>query len=254
VYGSVTLNNGSYGMPMYTAAAGQADTTVTFNVGGYCPSWAGDFTGNHPWSVPIPTGVHGAGGSDGSVIIYSPSLDQDWEFWQLHAAGTGYTACAGGTFTNLATSTGVAPTAAPTVSASDISYLATLITESDVQNGTINHAVAIALQDCAPGFVAPANRGESNCSTTGGPPMGTRFRFPANLAMPSGLTSLGQMVFKAIQTYGVVVTDYAGGAGIAAQTPPVGQTDYITQAMSKEQPYQALANLPWSSLEAVAEP
>ena len=37
--------------------------------------------------------------------------------------------------------------------------------------------------------------------------------------MPSGLTPFGQMVFKAVQTYGMVVTDYAGAVMLEAEQP-----------------------------------
>ncbi len=62
---------------------------------------------------------------------------------------------------------------------------------------------------------------------TGAPSEGSWFRFPADLAMPSDLTPFAQMVFKAIQTYGMVVVDQ----GVRLQSK------LISQATSTRGPY-----------------
>jgi hypothetical protein len=75
--------------------------------------------------------------------------------------------------------------------------------------------------------------------------------------MPGGLSPLAQMIFKAIQTYGMVVTDTSGSVAIGAETSADwtgGGTDPITAAMAGQQPYQTIANLPWSSLQAINPP
>ena len=149
------------------------------------------------------------------------------------------------------------------LSASGISYLATEITEADVASGSIDHAIAMEVTDCNwpddPNYVYPADR--TDCGTNPGQPAeGQWFRFPANLAMPSGLTPFGQMVFKAIQTYGMVVTDYAGAVMLQAEQPSdwaaEGQPgiDPITASWDGLQAYQVVASLPWSDLQVVDPP
>ena len=75
--------------------------------------------------------------------------------------------------------------------------------------------------------------------------------------MPSGLTPFGQMVFKAIQTYGMVVTDYAGAVMLEAEQPSDwaaegnSGTDPVTASWDGQAEYSVVANLPWSELQAV---
>jgi hypothetical protein len=44
--------------------------------------------------------------------------------------------------------------------------------------------------------------------------------------MPPGLTPFGQMVFKAVQTYGMVVTDYAGASRLPAEAKKTHQSPW----------------------------
>ena len=83
---------------------------------------------------------------------------------------------------------------------------------------------------------------------------------PANVAMPSGLTPFGQMVFRALQTYGAVVTDQAGSVSIESEQPSDwaaeghSGTDPITASWDGDQEYQVVASLPWASLQVVDPP
>ena len=78
--------------------------------------------------------------------------------------------------------------------------------------------------------------------------------------MPSGLTPFGQMVFKAIQTYGMVQTDQAGSVALQAESTADWATsghtgvDPITASWNGEAEYQVVANLPWSQLQALNPP
>jgi hypothetical protein len=254
-YGAVDLNNGDYGIPIYRVSSTQTLSAVSFDTANSGCSGHGTFP---TMEVPIPTGAVGAGGTDGSAIIYQASTGDDWELWQFENTGNGtYGACAGAEISGVSTNSGVFPANDSQLSASGISYLATLITETDIQNGAINHALALAIPVCAAGYVAPAR--SSDCGGPGVIQEGNYFRFPANLTMPPGLTPIGQLIFKAIQTYGMVDIDFAGSVGIGAEEPIGWQLsgnngDPITSAMNGEEGYQAIANLPWSSLQAISPP
>ena len=73
-------------------------------------------------------------------------------------------------------------------------------------------------------------------------------------------TPFAQMVFKAIQTYGMVVVDQAGAVMIEAEQPSDWAaegntgTNPITASWDGLEEYQVVANLPWSSLQAVDPP
>jgi hypothetical protein len=68
------------------------------------------------------------------------------------------------------------------------------------------------------------------------------------------------MVFKAIQTYGMVVVDQAGAVMIEAEQASDGAaegntgTNPITASWDGLEEYEVVHNLPWSSLQAVDPP
>lgn len=101
------------------------------------------------------------------------------------------------------------------VRASNFSWAAGLITGHDLASGEIDHALAIALP--APLLLASANSHRppatawDNGAGRGPIRMGSRIGIPAGVAKPSGLSSIGSMMFDALQRYGAFVGDYVGG-------------------------------------------
>ena len=247
-YGNVGVNTA----PIYWVSADQADSPISVTTG------CNDFTSETGTEAPIPAYASLNGSSDDPLMIYQPSTGTAWEFWEVQANPDGsYSACWGGKL-SMSTSNGVFPSPFG-LSATGISYLGTTITEADVASGSIDHAIAVALPGCY-GYVYPADREDCPShpdNVPGQPPEGQWFRFPANLPMPSGLTPFGQMVFKAIQTYGMVVTDYAGAVMLEAEQPSDwaaegnSGTDPITASWDGQAEYSVVANLPWSELQAV---
>ena len=117
------------------------------------------------------------------------------------------------------------------VRASNFSWAAGNITQADLSAGKIDHALEITLpldmlaggsQGSGP-YRAPATSG--NGDTGHGPiVMGSKIGIPADKSMPTGLSSIGIMVFNALKTYGAYVGD-GGGADkpvIGADGPSMG--------------------------------
>ncbi len=267
LWNAANLTNQSDGVPIVTVPAGQAEVPISVGPDSSDPSaGCNDFNvstgaGTGP-DIPIPSSASAlvSGTNDSALIVYQPSTSTEWELWQAdYSAAKGWTACDGGKLTNLATSTGTFPAAGGYgEAASGISYLGTEITEADVQSGAIDHVIAMAANegDCN-GFVAPATRGDCG-SSANQVSEGSYLRFPASLAMPSGMTPFGQMVFKAIQNYGTVITDQSGGVAISTENgydwtyEGHSGTDPITASWSGQAEYAALNGMPWSQLEVVA--
>ncbi len=247
-YGSVGVNTA----PVYWVSASQPDAPISVSSG------CNGFTADTGTEVPIPSYASLNGSSDDPLMLYQPSTGTGWEFWQAQSNSDGsYSACWGGKI-DLSASNGVFPKPFG-LSATGISYLGTMITEADVASGSINHAIAVALPGCYD-YVYPADR--MDCPShpgdlVGEPPEGQWYRFPADLPMPSGLTPFGQMVFKAIQTYGMVVTDYAGAVMLEAEQPSDwaaqgnSGTDPISASWEGQAEYSVVANLPWDQLQAL---
>ena len=260
VAASKQYNVGVNTAPIYAVPAGTAEVPLSVTSG--CNNFLAS-TGNE---IPLPSFVALNGSSDNPLILYSTSLNKVWELWQAKTSGGGVAACWGGS-APLSTFSGTFP-APYGLSASGISYLATTITEADVASGSIDHAIAFEIDGCyAPGSpgqaAAPADREDCDTQANSKPgeaDEGTWLRFPASLAMPAGLTPFGQMVFRAVQTYGMVVVDWAGAVMLEAEQPSdwAAQgntgTDPITKSWGGEAEYSVVANLPWSDLQAVNPP
>jgi hypothetical protein len=246
-YGSVGVNT----QPLYPVPPGQPKVTVSVTPG--CNNFIPD-TGSR---IPIPSDADLNGSSDNPLVIWQPSTHTDWELWQVsRQSGTSYSACWGGKL-DMATSDGVFGYPYG-LSATGISYLATTITEADVASGSIDHAVSLALPSCN-SYVYPADR--TDCGYDPGQPgEGQWFRFAPGTPTPYGLTPFAQMVFRAVQTYGAVVTDQASGVFLEAEQPSDWATegnpgvDPITASWDGFQSYQVVSSLPWSDLQVVDPP
>ena len=246
-YGSVGVNS----LPIYRVPANQPGVPISVLSG--CNNFVSDTGGE----IPIPPYATLIGSSDNPLIVYQPSTGTDWELWRATKNSNGtYSACWGGKL-DMGNSTGVFPYPYG-MSATGISYLATAITEADVASGRIDHAIAIQIPHCNE-YVYPADRHDCG-SEPGQPAEGQWFRFPADLAMPGGLTPFAQMVFTALQQYGAVVTDYAGAVMLEAEQPSDwaeegnSGTDPISASWEGLPEYKVVADLPWSSLQAVNPP
>jgi hypothetical protein len=248
-YGAVGVNT----MPIYEVPENQPEATISIASG------CNNFTVQTGTEVPIPPYVALNGSSDSPLVIYQPSTGSEWEFWQAkQLSARNYSACWGGKL-SLATSEGVFPSPYG-LSATGISYLDTTITEADVESGSIDHAIAVILPHCNY-FVFPADRTDCG-SDSGQPAEGQWFRFaPGTTCSPAQCsTPFAQMVFKAIQTYGMVVVDQGGAVMIEAeQQSDWGAegnpgTDPITASWDGLPEFQVVANLPWPSLQAVDPP
>jgi hypothetical protein len=257
-YGSVTVN---LNRPVYEVPAGQAMVPVSVSSG------CNNFTPNTGAKAPIPSYAVAGSSTDKILSVYQPSTGLAWEFWEAVNNGNGtWSACWGGKL-NMASSDGVFPRPYGETG-SGISNLATEITEADVASGVIDHAIAIEVvgnecdwDDNAPnGGDYPADRTDCGYHIPGAPMEGEWFRFPADVTMPSGLAPFGQMVFKAVQTYGMVVVDRGGAVALEADQPSVwaaegnSGTDPITASLRGLAVYQVLAGLPWPSLQVVDPP
>ncbi len=245
-YGSVGINT----LPLYSAPPGLPlqHLAVANGCNSFLPS-----TGT---SVPVPAYAHLNGSGDNPLVVYQPSSGRDWELWKATPGPGGYEACWGGRL-DMSSSNGVFPYNYG-LSATGISYLATTITEADVASGAIDHAIGVILPRCDYSAY-PADRGDCG-HDPGQPPEGQWFRFPPQLAMPRGLTPFGRMVFTAVQTYGMVVVDQGGAVMLEAEQradwAAEGHrgTDPITASWAGRSEYQAVADLPWGELQALAPP
>jgi hypothetical protein len=246
-FGSVGIN----GLPIYTVPSGQETSVLKVRTG------CNDFLPGTGSRAPIPPIAKTSGTGDSPLVIYQPSSNTEWEFWQADRSGSNqWTACWGGKLTDVTGSSGIFPKPYG-LAASEISYLATTVTEADVRSGRIDHTLAVDVVECSAPASAPAIH--TDCSGAQGEPAeGTIFRMPRGIPVPAHLTEFGRMVFKALQAYGMVVMDHAGAVIVEAESPADWAqeghhgTDPITASWDGRQAYQVLDGIPWKDLKVLA--
>lgn len=250
-YGAVGVNNGRYGVSIALASRNQRPVPVAVRRG------CGNFTTETGKMIPIPPHAQPASGSDGSLIVYQPSRDREWELWQARRTNGSWSACWGGLLGHLQNSSGVFPFPYG-LSASGISYLASTVTFANVEAGSIDHVLALSVVRCN-GSVAPADRGDCG-SDPGQPSEGSWLRLPPKLVIPTGLTPFARLVFKALQRYGAIVMDQSGDVSIGTQASMDWTlqghhgVDPITSSFAGRPKYEALRGIPWSQLQVIYPP
>ncbi len=90
-----------------------------------------------------------------------------------------------------------------------------ILSEPEIAAGEIEHAIGVGVPGSmlTRGWVYPARHEDSDTSGyTGTIPMGSRLVIPSTATMPTGLSSLGQKIWRAAQKYGFIVVDQVGGS------------------------------------------
>jgi hypothetical protein len=252
-YGTVGINTDDFSIPIYRVPANQV--TVPVSVADGCTADAGlqqQFS-----AVPIPAEAQPANGTDHSLVIWQPSSNTEWELWQAQRAGDGsWSACWGGRLQNVSVEQGVFPFPYG-VAASGLSYLAGAIKASELQAGKIDHALAVnVVHAAADGQVAPANRTDGDSYGPDAIPEGTRFRLDPSVDVTSlGLPKGGVAIARALQDYGMYVTDKSGAVVLMGESSApyvaAGKPDPYGEAFDEIPAYQVMAGIPWDKLQVV---
>src|SRR3954470_18604917 len=126
-------------------------------------------------AVPMPNNAQPAAGTDWHVVVWQPSRDRMWELWRARFAGSWHAAW-GARIDHVSQSRGVNryPFGA---TASGLPVAGGLIRVRELQAGSIDHALALALPSTARGRVrTPANRTDGADPRPTAIPEGTIFR------------------------------------------------------------------------------
>jgi len=235
-------------------------------------------------SVPWPADARPSEGTDRAINIYNPQTGELWEFWKVRpkpgypgstdyynapyitATGGEMQASYGGYISDASQSRGHFSTVNGVyygVAATSISYMGCAVTVADVLSGEINHTLAVqTIYNASSGsYYWPALRSDGNGG--GVTFQGQRFRFPPSIDF-SGYTSLSplaRMVAKAIQKYGLIITDTAGTVSLVGESGAIGIQsngtykdpwgELLSNYGSGLRAYNVLQGIPWHLLEAM---
>ncbi len=244
-----------YSVPLYTVSADQPTVAVKL---AHTPEAAL----SEAWSaVPLPTTAKPATGHDGNLVVWQPSTDKLWEFWQISHTLEGWQASWGGAIDNVSSSSGIFgsgawPGAEPWwgVSASSLSIAGGLITFEDLERGKIEHTLAMAIPGVRAGvYSSPALRTDGKSANPLALPEGAHLRLNPNLDLSTlHLPKMTLMIAEAAQRYGIVIRDGAGNIQFFGQDPsslPTNPYRGPTGYFEGQSPVRLLASFPWQELQ-----
>ncbi|MBS1882601.1 MAG: hypothetical protein JSS97_06550 [Actinobacteria bacterium] len=253
------INTNEYSVPVYTVGPKQprVKVSVTGADGGLYRRLEAAVS-----SVPIPPHAHPSTGTDAQLVVWQPSTDKMWEFWQLRRSEGGWVAGAAGAMRQVSHNPGYfdsrAWPGAQTwwgATATALPLAGGLIRIDELEAGHIDHALALAVPEPGSGHVWPAQRSDGNFDSPNSIPEGTTFRLPPNLDIARlRLPPVGRMIAEAAQRYGIILRDGSGDVSFYAEDPtPTGHDPY-RKLFGGQSPAAILAHFPWSKLVAVRQP
>lgn len=252
------INTDEYSVPVYTVGPGQPRVRVKITDDQPVDSRLQSAVAK----VPMPSGVHPSTGSDAQAVIWQPSTDTMWEFWELRNTDGNWYADAAGAMRNVSSNPGYfnsrAWPGAETwwgATATALPLAGGLIRIDELEAGQIDHALALAIPDASARHVWPAQRSDGPATSPDSIPEGTTFRLPGNLDIDSlGLPPVGREIAEAAQRYGIILRDGSADVTFYAEDPTPSGGDPYDRLFGGKSPAQILAKFPWSDLVAVRPP
>jgi hypothetical protein len=165
--------------------------------------------------VPIPAGAQPSPDADAHLVVIDDSANCEYDLYQARQNADGSWSAGWGNAT-LTTGSGWLDYSA---TGSGQALTAGMITPQDMQSGTINHALNFSYPYTrAGGPVLPARESDGTHTDAGALPEGARLQLDPNLDLGAlGLSSWQLTIAKALQTYGMYLTDTGGGVSLYAQ-------------------------------------
>ncbi len=203
--------------------------------------------------IPIPDEATQATGSDAQMILWDPATGDEWGFWQIYPRDDGSWKATNGYHYNTHWDA-VPPTGFQSRGAG-VPYLTGLIRAWEIEQGRIDHAIALATNIPAREFIYPATKSDGKGYA---PDLPSGARVQLNPALTEadfdgwGLGREGKIIARALQRHGMIVIDGSGHPKIYAEyTRTAGWKGRITGKTVRSIPYEAFRVL---DLAAPARP
>ena len=218
-YGSWAVNTDEYSAPILTVDRRTPRTTWTYSNcldrPDLAPVIASSLVG-----VPTPPDLLASKGTDASVAIYQPSTDTYWDFWRAEKDAAGHwSACWGGRIDHYSHNPGIF-TNPLGATATGLPFGAFTIRIDELRRGHIDHALnLVTVRTRANCFSWPATRDDGNTDGADLPCEGQRFRLDPAFDVSTLLSPAARTIARAMQEYGLVLTDKGGALVTYAEDP-----------------------------------
>jgi hypothetical protein len=251
----LNIDTSAWSIPVYSVPASQPTVRVRENKEVPMPELQSAWE-----AVPVPSNAQPAQGLDKHLVIWQPSTDKLWEFYQFEWSSTGPQAVWGGAMERTSEQSGVY---GPTVrtgakpkwgaSASSLSIAGGLMTLEDLEKGEINHAIALVIPHPSSQYASPANRTDGTNTSPLALPEGAHLRLDPHLDLAAlHLPRMVLVMAEAAQRYGIFIRDRGGNIAFYGEDPtPTGTDPYHGPGGYYEGKCacRILESFPWSHLQ-----
>lgn len=197
-FGSGLWDGAPIGIPITTVRGGVPKSRVGFDYA--------DESDRGPY--PIPANVKIEGGSDRHALIVDSSTCKLYELYALQRTGGGWHAGSGAIWSLR--SNRVRPAGWTSADAAGLPIMPGLVRWSEVAAGHIDHALRFTVERTRRAYIYPARHYASDLTDANLPPMGLRVRLRAGFDLAQ-FHGASLAVLRALQRYGMLLTDTAGG-------------------------------------------
>lgn len=216
----LTSDPTQYTYPVYVVSGETPKATVNLNGWYSQPTLDGRTFGNEQYAtveVPIPAGAMPATGDDAQVIVLDTDTGGEWGFYNFVPMEDGTFEAENGYQYNVDWD-GVAPMHPQgrgfVARGAGIPYLGGLVRPCEIEQGLIEHALALSYDSPRNAFVAPATKSDGASTSNRDVPEGARLQLDPAISEDEirewGCEGACLTVARALQEYGLFVVDNAG--------------------------------------------
>lgn len=235
----------SYGVPVWVGRQGDPVERLGDCYRYSCP-------GIKDSLLRVPSAAKADPGSDGHMVLYDNNTATAYDLYDaVRQNGKWYGASAAAVDVKRGSgSTGTRNGA----TASHTALLAGLIRPIEIARGRIRHALAVTVPGIGPGKPrCPAQANVPTTDSTDAPPEGTRYVMNRNADL-TGLSRTQKIIARALQRYGMIVTDNGGTVAFRGLNP-IGKADDGWAAVGfSSGDSMSLAGLPMNDIRVVVQP
>ena len=137
--------------------------------------------------------------------------------------------------------------------ATGLPLLGGMMTIDELQRGSIDHALAMAIPHARAGVWSwPATHGDGDSSDPNSLPEGARLRLDPTLNLKTlNLPPMTRMMAEAAQRYGMVIRDRAGVVAFYGEDPSTAGSNPYPKIFGNQFPDQLLSRFPWRFLQVL---
>ena len=221
-FGTV-YDGGPIGIPYTTVPTAQPRVSVAFDEPGE----------SDPGPYPIPPDAPVEFSSDHHVLVVQSGACKLYEIGNGVKQANGSWQAYSGAVWDL-NSNALRPETWTSADAAGLPMLPLLVRYDEVQTGTLNHAVRFTADITRKAYVWPGRHYASSNTQANRPPMGQRFRLKASVNVTTlNISAEAKVIFKALQDYGMFLSDNGGNWFINGAPDPRWNDDELSSAFGK---------------------